>query len=209
MTSIIVIGGAGKLGKAIVEDAVRRGMTVTAHVRSAEKAKAANLPQSVKIVEGDGRDAASVAAAIPGHDAVISTAFSMKGGVSTDVVKAAIAGMKAAGVKRLIAVSAYGATEPKGFYGWMLKTLAPRLGADKTEMEATLRSSGLDWTSVQPPGLNDGPATGKVEAKVGVRLKGFPSMPRADVAAFILDEIEKPQFVGKVPVIYKIGTGTA
>lgn len=207
MTSIIVIGGAGKLGKAIVEEAVRRGMTVTAHVRS--RAKAAGLPAGVTIVEGDGRDAASLAAAIPGHDAVISTAFSMQGGVSTDVVKAAIPAMKQAGVRRLIAVSAYGAVEPKGFYGWILKTMAPKLRTDKTEMEATLRSSGLDWTSVQPPGLNDGAATGKVEARVGATLKGFPSMPRADVASFILDEIEHPRFVGQVPVVFKTGTKTA
>ena len=75
----------------------------------------------------------------------------MKGCVSTDVTRAAIAAMKKSGVRRLVAVSAYGAVEPKGFYGWMLSTMAPRLKADKTEMEATLRSSGLDWTSVQPP----------------------------------------------------------
>lgn len=209
MTSILVIGGAGKLGKAIVEEAVRRGMTVTAHVRSAEKARAANLPAGVRIVEGDGRDSASLAAVMAGQDAVISTAFSMQGSVSTDVAKAAIAAMKPAGVRRLIAVSAYGTGSEKGFYAWVARTMLPKLGPDKREMEQTLRQSGLDWTSVQPPGLNNGPATGAVEAREGVTLKGFPSMSRADVAAFILDEVEHPRFVGRVPVIYRAGTKTA
>lgn len=207
MTSIIVIGGAGKLGRAIVEAAVRQGIDVTAHVRSA--AKASGLPAGVRIVEGDGLDAASLASAIPGHDAVVITAGGLRGTVSSEVTRNAIAAMQPAGIRRLIAVSAYGAVDPKGFYGWLIKTMSPQLGADKQAMEAALRTSNLDWTAVRPPILNDGPATGELEAREGVVLRGMPAVSRTDTAAFIVGEVLAPRFVRGAPVIYKRGTRTA
>lgn len=207
MASIIVIGGAGKLGRAVTEEALRRGHSVTTHVRS--RAKAADLPSGVSIIEGDGRDRASLAAAIPGHDAVVVTGGGRSDPVSSDIVKAAIAAMQQAGIRRLIAVSAYGAVDPRGFYGWMLSTMTPKLASDKQQMEAALRASGLDWTAVRPPVLNDGPASGELEARAGAVLRGMPAISRADTAAFIIDEIEKPGFVGAAPVIFKRGTKTA
>lgn len=204
MTSIIVVGGAGKLGKAIVAEAARQGLEVTAHVR--DTARAADLPKVARVVEGNGLDRASLAAAIPGHDAVVVPAGGRTEPVSADIVANAIAIMQKTGVRRLIAVSAYGAVEPHGFYGWMLQTMTPRLAADKQAMEAAMAKSGLDWTAVRPPILNDGPAKGKVEARTGAVLAGMPAMSRSDLAAFLLSEILHPAFIGASPVVFASGT---
>jgi uncharacterized protein YbjT (DUF2867 family) len=60
-----------------------------------------------------------------------------------------------------------------------------------------IRASGLDWTIVYPTGLTNGPR--KDNARVGerLRLSGFPSVSRADVAATLLRQLDDTSFVGK------------
>jgi uncharacterized protein YbjT (DUF2867 family) len=106
------------------------------------------------------------------------------------------------GIKRLIVLSAYGALDGAGFYRWMMQTLAKPVSADKAETERLLRASGVDWTAVRPGILTDGAATGKGRAGENVVLKGMPQVSRADVAAFVMGELETPRFVRKSPVVY-------
>ena len=204
ISRILVVGAAGKSGAAIVAEAIKRGIAVTAYVRSA--AKAAQLPEGVTIVEGDGTDQAALARALPGHDAVVVTSGGQKEPVSAEVARAVIAAMTQTGLKRLIQYSAYGAVDGRGFYGWLMGTLAAKVSADKAAMEKALAASGLDWTAVRPGVLTDGGASGKVRAAIGVVLKGFPRISRADVAEFVLDELRTPHFVRAAPVVYVEGT---
>jgi uncharacterized protein YbjT (DUF2867 family) len=106
------------------------------------------------------------------------------------------------GVKRLIVLSAYGALDGSGFYRWMMQTLAKPVSADKAETERLLRASATDWTAVRPGVLTDGPLSGKAKAGENVTLKGMPQISRADVAAFIIGDLETPRFVKKSPVVY-------
>jgi putative NADH-flavin reductase len=201
---IIVVGAAGKSGSAIVTEALSRGVGVTAYVRS--RAKAEGLPAAVAIVEGDGKDAAALAGALPGHDAVVVTSGGRTETVSAEVAKAVVAAMKQAGIGRLIQYSAYGANDGKGLYRWVMHTLAGKVAADKIELETVLAASELDWTAVRPGVLTDGGKSGKMRAGTGVVLKGFPQISRADVAQFVLDELQAPKFIKAAPVIYVDGT---
>ena len=54
---------------------------------------------------------------------------------------------------------------------------------------------------MRPGILTDAPATGKVQAGENVVLEGMPQISRADVAAFILGELETPRFTRKSPVV--------
>ncbi|MEQ1768779.1 MAG: NAD(P)H-binding protein [Devosia sp.] len=198
-SSILVIGGAGKTGAAIVAEAIRRGLRVTVLVR--DKAKASALPPGVGVVEGDGRNASALASALKGMDAVVIPAGGRKDPVSAQVVAAVLPLMKQQGIKRLVALSAYGAVDGRGFYGWLMKTAAKAVVADKVEMERILRASDLDWTAVRPGVLTDGRATGSVTAREDAVLKGMPQISRSDLASFILDELERPRFIGRAPVI--------
>jgi putative NADH-flavin reductase len=72
---------------------------------------------------------------------------------------------------------------------------APELARDRDEQDRIVRASGLDWTIVKPPRLTDGPATGGVRAGVDVRVGLLSRTSRADLAAFMLDEIERRAFV--------------
>ena len=201
---IVVVGAAGKSGSAIVAEALSRGVGVTAYVRS--RAKAEGLPAGVTIVEGDGKDAAALARALPGHDAVVVTAGGRQETVSAEVARAVVAAMNQTGLKRLIQYSAYGANDGKGIYRFVMQTLASKVAADKIELEKVLAASGLDWTAVRPGVLTDGGKSGKMRAGTGVVLKGFPQISRADVAQFVLDELQTPRFLKAAPVVYVDGT---
>ena len=72
--------------------------------------------------------------------------------------------------------------------------------ADHERQEAVVRESGLDWTIVRPPHLKEGPRTGRY-------LHGFPPVrtpikgwiSRADVAEFMLDQLEDDTYVRQTP----------
>ncbi|MFN8631406.1 MAG: NAD-dependent epimerase/dehydratase family protein [Chloroflexota bacterium] len=76
---IVVTGGAGFIGRAVVERLVARGDRVTALVR--DPAKAAHLGPSVELVRSDLRDTASLTGALRGADAVIHGAGQYRIGV--------------------------------------------------------------------------------------------------------------------------------
>src|SRR4051812_20747907 len=110
--NVIVFGSTGPTGKLVVERALAAGHSVTAFARRPEAVvmKHARL----RIAQGDALDAASVAAAVPGHDAVISCLGARNrsgaGKVPLDVDLVAVKNIRAAmeknGLKRLVVLGA-------------------------------------------------------------------------------------------------------
>lgn len=106
--NIALFGATGTIGSRIAAEAVRRGHRVTALSRhpgasgDGITAKAADL-----------FDAASIAAALPGHD-VVASAYGPKQEDAAQVVaaaKALVAGTRQAGLKRLVVVGGAGSLE--------------------------------------------------------------------------------------------------
>jgi putative NADH-flavin reductase/uncharacterized membrane protein YphA (DoxX/SURF4 family) len=196
---LLVLGATGHTGKTIVEQAVKRGHRVTAFVRSPEGLQGLD----VTICRGDPTNAEELQAALAGHDAVVS-ALGLRGlGKSTilsDAARATVRAMKAAGVRRLLVVSAAMLFDESGAVGLILRrTILRNIAKDSVAMERALDGSDLDWTIARPPRLTHGPQTHRYVAADGrlpedARL----SMSRADVASFLLDEVERPAHVRKV-----------
>ena len=91
MTTVVVFGGAGFLGRRLVHRLTAEGMTVRVAVRHPDHARIALQSMGfdrVTVVPADVRDQASVAAAIAGADAVVNTvsAYVEKGGVTFEAV---------------------------------------------------------------------------------------------------------------------------
>jgi uncharacterized protein YbjT (DUF2867 family) len=66
-------------------------------------------------------------------------------------------------------------------------------------MERIVRASDLDWTIARPPRLTNGPLT----RAYGVAEGGMPpaarlTISRADLADFLLDELEHPAHVRRI-----------
>ena len=78
------------------------------------------------------------------------------------------------------------------------KTLFGKVYDDLARMEDLLRESGLDWTVLRPPQLTGKPFTGRYRTAVGRNVRGGRSIPRADVAHYMLAVIGQPDTTGQV-----------
>ncbi len=205
---ICIFGASGATGLALTQQALARGYAVNAFVRS-ETAQA-KLPSGVTVVVGSLLDRGDVAAAVAGCDAVIcaigprpSSPEPFCAAATANIIEA----MKAGGVRRLICQT--GALI--GDYphlSWFMRMMRnsyqrqqPALAADRAEQERLVAASGLDWTVVKPPRLTNGVARGRVHSGESLKVGALSSISRADLARFMLDEVESPQYEGKRVVV--------
>ena len=114
---------------------------------------------------------------------------------------AIIAAMKQTGCRRLICQTgamigqAPNRSRPME---WAARTFArwhPEAARDREEQERLIESSGLDWTIVKPPRLTDSTPRDQVEASSFLQIGLLSKISRADLAAFILDEVQNSRFV--------------
>lgn len=212
---VAVLGASGGCGQKLVELAKLRGHDVTAVVRS----QSWTPPPGVTVLRGDLTNETFLREAVKGKDAVLSgLGMRLKGlgpwnkpeqpDFLTRSTNALIAAMKAEGVKRVLAISAGGVGDSfaimPGIMKFMIKNTALKYAYPELErMEAALLSSGLDVCIPRPSGLVDGPPTGGV--KVARSFKGRATISRADVANWMLDQLSKPAFDEKTPMISVTG----
>jgi putative NADH-flavin reductase len=204
---IIVFGATGRTGKEIVRQALEQGHTVTAFVRDpVPLTPPSGLPMGLRLFKGNIFDPVAVSEAIDGHRAVLSALGGRtlkKENVLARAIPNILAGMDARYVQRIIALGAAGALYPAGKYqtGWFNLVLATAKStflrqpfADQAIQERLLEQSGMDFTIVRPPRLND-----KAESQeVRVLPDGLPGggwqIARADVADFMLLQLTDPRF---------------
>lgn len=215
---LVILGASGGCGKELVAQALARGHAVRAVTRAST---AYAPPAGAEALRGEVFDEAFLRGAFAGQDAVLSALGLRLPGLSpfaraevpdllsrsTPVI---VAAMKAAGVRRIVAISAGGvgdsyAAMPAAFKVFMKTTSLRKAYAELEVMEQVLQTSGLEVCCVRPTGLSDEPASGQV--KVVSRLSGRAMIPRADVAAFMLDEVARPTLERRGPVITVTGAG--
>lgn len=201
---ILVLGATGGTGQQVIVRALQQGYEVTAFVRTPQRL--AITDDRLRVLAGSVTDdSQALADAVRGQDAVISTlgvGRSFKSGeLITLGVPRIVRAMEGQGVRRLIFTSAFGVGDtrrdaplvPRIF----MRVLLQDIYRDKERGEATLRASGLDWTLVYPAGLTDAPARGRCRAGERLSLSGFPRIARADVADFLLNQIDDTSYVRK------------
>lgn len=206
MTSrnLLVLGATGGTGQQLVAQALQHGHLVTALVRDPSKLSVAS--DRLRVVVGSlTDDGSALRTAMHGQEVVISSLGVGKsfksGGLIADSVPRIVRAMKDAGVRRVVFTSAFGVGEtlrdvpmiPRLFIRLLLKDIY----RDKLAGESHLADSELDWTLVYPSGLADGAATGRYRAGERLPLRGFPRIARADVAAFLLTQVDDTTYVQK------------
>jgi hypothetical protein len=72
---------------------------------------------------------------------------------------------------------------------------------DKDRQEAQLRASDVDWTIVRPGRLTNGPATGLVRALTNLAGVTAGKVSRKDVAAFIIENLDTPDYRGEAVLL--------
>jgi putative NADH-flavin reductase len=107
--------------------------------------------------------------------------------------------MKNTGVRRLLIVSAAMLFPDAGIVPAIVRrTFLRNVAEDSTEMERVVMASGLDWTIVRPPRLTNGALTEDYRVEDGRLPAGRLTISRADVAHFLLDELERGTHIGQI-----------
>jgi len=204
---MFIIGGTGGTGKQIVSQALEAGHDMTVLAR--DRAKCGPEQPRRRVIIGDLQNGAALADAMLGQDAVISAigrGYSFKSEHLIErTVPIVIAAMKAAGVRRLLFTSALGVgpsvADAPVVARLFFRTLLRGIYADKLIGDQLIRSSGLDWTIVQPSQMTDGPLTRTYRSGEHLVLSGMPKISRADVAHFLLSAAGDTAAIGKTLLV--------
>lgn len=212
---LVVLGATGGTGHRLVDQALHRGHEVVAYVR--RPAAVVKRP-GVYVVGGELTDAPSLTAALAGADAVLCAIgpTGVKDMVGTDLMRTTLPviaqAMTAAGVRRLVLMSAYGVGDTAASASPLAKlafaTAVRSLYRDKEVAEARLADADLDVTTVYPTALTNDPpgeAADVRDVTTVSRVHGMPKISRAAVATAMLDAVEDPATVGRRLLVTRPG----
>ncbi|WP_336518538.1 SDR family oxidoreductase [Pollutibacter soli] len=204
---VLILGATGGTGQQLVTQALQQNHEVTALARHPSRLK--HHHEGLTIVHGDVLDKDILAKSLEGKDAVLSAlgvGKSLKSGnLISDAVSILIPAMNEKHVRRLIFLSAFGVGETfkqadfiqRIIYKLFLKNIY----ADKSKGDDLIRHSPLDWILVYPVLMTDAPGTGKYKAGEKMEMKGIPKVPRADVAEFMVQQLNENTYLRKSAIV--------
>jgi putative NADH-flavin reductase len=198
---LAIVGASGAIGHHLVEQALSAGHTLVAIGRESSKL---DHVDAAAIRRGATDDVAFLTEAFAGTDVVLSAIGLMLSGFSPFAAcedptllsrsgPAIAAAAEAAGVKRILAVSAGGIGDSAAMMPFLLRALVPltslrKLYPELERYEAALFSGSVEACCVRPTTLTDEPATGN--PTVVTKMAGQATIPRADVASFMLAHLD-------------------
>ncbi|WP_067697814.1 SDR family oxidoreductase [Nocardia jejuensis] len=194
MSRVVIIGGHGKIALRLARLLSAEGHEVSSLFRNPEHAEEVASTGAVPVVADiENLSAEKIAELVSGHDAVVFSAGAGGGNpdrtyaVDRDAAERSADGAAAAGVRRFVLVSYFGARTDHGvppdnsFFHY---------AEAKAAADAHVRASDLDWTIVAPSTLTLDPGTGRIETAAQGATSGTVS--RDDVAAVIAAVLAQP-----------------
>lgn len=209
MKKIALFGASGSTGGEFLQLALNAGFNVNALVRNPEKIT--TKTNKLTIIQGDVLNATDVQKTVQGSDIVVSLFGHVKGSeewLQTNGTKNIISAMKLFGVPKIISLSGGGLPfpekdEPKiadKIIRTIMKIVVPKILNDAIEHHKVLAESGLNWTIVRGARLTNDPKSNQY--KVGwVGLNATTITSRADLADFILKQVDDDTFDGQMPFV--------
>ncbi len=188
MTRVLILGAGGQIARWVIAGlAGDVNVAMTLFLRNPRRL--AETPANARVVKGDVLDARTLAEAMTGHDIVYAN---LTGDDIDDQARAVIDAMTAAGVQRLVFVTALGIYDevPGAFGRWNRQMIGEALKPFRRAADA-IEASGLDYTILRPAWLQDEDEIDYQTTEKGEPFKGT-EVSRRSVADLILENVRSP-----------------
>jgi putative NADH-flavin reductase len=206
---ITVFGASGKVGRLVVQRLLHDGHRVVLFVHQTSPFEASD---NIKIIKGDIHNAALVASAVSGSQAVVSALGSWHT-PTKDILSAAmrfvIPAMQQQGVRRIITLTGSGAWAPGDSISVgnkvahsVFNVFAKDIVRDAETHLRLLDDSGLDWTSIRSPIMKNGPSE---TYRLSKNVPGAVALiNREAVAKAMTDQLNDTAWIAKAPHIHAL-----
>ena len=216
MKNILILGASGRTGKFMLEAALEKGYNVTALVRNLDSISIND--KKLNLIKGTPYNLEDINKVMSGNEAVVvvlnnprksDSLFAKPLGEKDIIAKSVsncIKAMKVNNIKRIVVMSSYGVGDSFEMNHWLTRFLI-RYSNLKTAFndhqvtEKLLRESDLLWTTVKPVMLTESEIVKPVQVSYTERLSMKSKISRKQVANFMLDTIDKPEYYLKTPHI--------
>jgi putative NADH-flavin reductase len=189
--NIAIFGASGATGTLLTQRCLAAGHHVGALLRTPEKFP---LRDRIRFVHGNAFDPSAVRQAVEGADVVLSALGASSPFKKEDVLERAIPVIIAAMPNAFDKQPAW----RRGIFNNVInKTLLKWPLASQISQWQNLSRSNLDWTMVMPPMLTNTPAHGVYRIDGEALPRNGSRISRADVADFMMQQIDDPQWIKK------------
>ena len=213
MPRLLVIGGSKGIGLEVCRAASAKGHFMRAMSR--HDRLPADLAKSCEVFIGDACKSTDVDHALEGIDVVVQTLgvpqsldfITKPVTLFSTATRVLLPAMKRAGVRRLVAVTGFGAGDSHDainiFQRIAFDAIFKNAYDDKSIQENLITESNLEWMIVRPGVLTNWPTTGKYRILTDPSEWRNGIVARADVADFIVKRIEANSLKHEKPVIIR------
>jgi len=211
MSRIVVMGASRGIGLETVKTLLRGGHEVVAFSRGAEKLKLNN--SALLKISGDATNDGDVQTALEQADIVVQTLGVplnlnlITGPINlfSSATKTLVPIMESKGIRRLIAVTGFGAGDSESAINCFQKIpfnlIFGHAYRDKSDQEENIKKSDLDWTIVRPGVLTNGPLKPGYNVYISKTDWRNGIITRAAVADYISRILVDPNTYGTDPVL--------
>ncbi|CAM3587964.1 NAD(P)H-binding protein [Brevibacillus invocatus] len=194
LMKLLILGATGRVGRQVLNNAIKDGHQVTVLVRSKDKLSDLE-PGLFEIVEGNVLNASDVEAAMKGAEAVISALSTDGADVLSQGLPLVIGTMKKAGISRIVTVGTAGILQSRvspdllRYQSSESRRSLTRASQEHHQAYSLLEASGLDWTIVCPTYLPEGTRVGSYRIEADYLPENATEISVYDTADFAYEQL--------------------
>lgn len=212
---IFLLGATGSTGYEVLKRLVKENHTIKVLARTPKKLNLAELKQrhegQIELIQGGVLEADKLTRHFKACDLIISALGTGTNNSYTEIYSQGgrhiLAAMRTNGIKKLITITAgvIDMSDPSTDNFFLNRIIRPNFNKvyyDQTRWETILDDTAdIDWICVRPTYLTNKAFTGKYRVQAPHCPKGGRKISRADLADFIVKQINSDEFVHQKPVI--------
>jgi uncharacterized protein YbjT (DUF2867 family) len=212
----LLLGATGRTGQLALQYALSQSHEVIALVR--DPARIAVKSDRLTLVKGTPEKLEDATGAIAGCEAVV---VALNNNRTSDMpwakpvspphliensVRNSVEAMRAAGIRRIVILSATGVGDSFPYAPWLIRLLVKKtnLGttyADHDGVDAYIRTTDTDWTLLRAVGLSNADKVKSLVVSYANSPKPAMMISRRHVAKFMIDCLDDKALFQKAPVI--------